>query len=83
MLIRHANANLARAHRSVACNALHAQTERLRRWLLMSQDRTSEDRIRLTQQYLATTLGVRRTTVTEALRDLTLGGLIQQERGGA
>ena len=81
LLIRHAHANLAQAHQSVACNALHALTERLCRWLLMSQDRTSEDRIRLTQQYLATMLGVQRTTVTEALQDLTLSGLIRQERG--
>jgi CRP-like cAMP-binding protein len=81
LLIRHANANLAQAHQSVACNALHALTQRLCRWLLMSQDRTAEDRIRLTQQYLATMLGVQRTTVTEALQDLTISGLIQQERG--
>jgi len=81
LLIRHAHANLAQAHQSVACNALHALTERLCRWLLMSQDRTAENRIRLTQQYLATMLGVQRTTVTEALLDLTAGGLIRQERG--
>ena len=81
LLIRHVNANLAQAHQSVACNALHALTERLCRWLLMSQDRTAEDRIRLTQQYLATMLGVQRTTVNEALQDLTLRGLIRQERG--
>ena len=81
LLIRHANANLAQAHQSVACNALHALMERLCRWLLMSQDRTADDRIRLTQQYLATMLGVQRTTVNEALQDLTLGGLIRQERG--
>jgi CRP-like cAMP-binding protein len=81
LLIRHANANLAQAHQSVACNALHALTERLCRWLLMSHDRTADDRIRLTQQYLATMLGVQRTTVTEALQDLTVAGLIRQERG--
>jgi CRP-like cAMP-binding protein len=81
LLIRHANANLAQAHQSVACNALHALTERLCRWLLMSHDRTADDRIRLTQQYLATMLGVQRTTVTEALQDLTMAGLIRQERG--
>ena len=81
LLIRHANANLAQAHQSVACNALHALTERLCRWLLMSQDRTADDRIRLTQQYLATMLGVQRTSVNEALQDLTVSGLIRQERG--
>jgi CRP-like cAMP-binding protein len=81
LLIRHAQANLAQAHQSVACNALHDLDERLARWLLMSQDRTGGDDIRLTHEFLATMLGVQRTTVTEALRALAAAGLIRQERG--
>ena len=81
LLIRHAQANLAQAHQSVACNALHELTQRLCRWLLMSHDRTASGEIRLTQQYLATMLGVQRTTVTEALRDMAEAGLVRQGRG--
>jgi len=81
LLIRHAQANLAQAHQSVACNALHDLNQRLCRWLLMSQDRTAEMEVRLTQQYLATMLGVQRTTVTEALRQLATAGLISRGRG--
>jgi CRP-like cAMP-binding protein len=81
LLIRYAQANLAQAHQSVACNALHDLTQRLCRWLLMSHDRTGGDEVRLTQQYLATMLGVQRTTVTEALRELASAGLIRQQRG--
>ncbi len=81
LLMRHAQANLAQAHQSVACNALHGLNQRLCRWLLMSQDRTAEDAVRLTQQYLATMLGVQRTTVTEALGELADAGLIRQGRG--
>lgn len=80
LLIRHAYANLAQAHQSAACNALHELEQRLCRWLLMSQDRTASQQVRLTQQYLATMLGVQRTTVTEALRDLAHKGLIQRGR---
>lgn len=80
LLIRHAYANLAQAHQSVACNALHGLNARLCRWLLMSHDRTASDAVELTQQYLAIMLGVQRTTVTEALGDLAGGGLIRQER---
>jgi DNA-binding GntR family transcriptional regulator len=47
----------------------------------MSRDRTASDAVELTQQYLAIMLGVQRTTVTEALRDLAAAGLIRQERG--
>jgi len=81
LLIRHAQANLAQAHQSVACNALHGLNERLCRWLLMSHDRTASDRVQLTQQYLATMLGVQRTSVTETLGELADKGLIQQGRG--
>ncbi len=65
----------------MACNALHGVTERLCRWLLMSQDRTASDVVRLTQQYLATMVGVQRTTITEALGELATAGLIETGRG--
>ena len=81
LLIRHAYANLAQAHQSAACNALHDLEQRLCRWLLMSQDRTASAVVRLTQQYLATMLGVQRTTVTHALRDLAAQGMIRRGRG--
>ena len=80
LLIRHSQANLAQAHQSVACNALHDVNQRLCRWLLMSQDRTASDVVQLTQQYLATMVGVQRTTITQALHQLTLAGLISQGR---
>jgi CRP-like cAMP-binding protein len=81
LLIRHAQANLAQAHQSVACNALHELNQRLCRWLLMSHDRTAGDVVQLTQQYLAAMLGVQRTTVTGALRALAEAELIRTGRG--
>jgi len=81
LLIRHAYANLAQAHQSAACNALHDLEQRLCRWLLMSQDRTASSSVRLTQQYLATMLGGQRTTVTHALRELAEQGMVRQRRG--
>lgn len=81
ILIRHAYANLAQAHQSAACNALHALEQRLCKWLLMSEDRAASAKVRLTQQYLAIMLGVQRTTVTHALGDLAEAGLIRQGRG--
>ena len=81
LLLRHAQVNLAQAHQSVACNALHAVEQRLCRWLLASHDRTDRDAIELTQQFLATMVGVQRTTITQALRELTAAGLIKQGRG--
>lgn len=81
LLIRHTQINLAQAHQSVACNALHPVLPRLCRWLLLSQDRTDSDVVRLTQDYLATMLGVQRTTVTQAMTTLKSGRLINYTRG--
>jgi CRP-like cAMP-binding protein len=80
LLVRHSLANLAQAHQSVACNALHDVDARLCRWLLMSQDRTDSDVVRLTQQYLATMVGVQRTTVTRLLSTLADDGVIRKGR---
>ena len=81
LLMRHALANLAQAHQSVACNALHHVAARVSRWLLMSQDRTASDTICLTQEYLAFMVGVQRTTVTRLLADLAEMGVIARRRG--
>lgn len=81
LLIRHSQANLAQAHQSVACNALHGVNQRLCRWLLMSQDRTVNGFVELTHQYLATMVGVHRTTITQALSALAADKLIRPGRG--
>jgi CRP-like cAMP-binding protein len=55
--------------------------ERLARWLLMAHDRADGDQIKLTHEFLATMLGVRRPGVTIALNLLERQGLIQVKRG--
>lgn len=80
LLIRHALANLAQAHQSVACNALHDVSSRLSRWLLMCQDRTASAEIRTTQQHLATMAGVQRTTVSALLAELAGQKIIATSR---
>lgn len=81
LLVRHSLANLAQAHQSVACNALHGVNQRLCRWLLMSQDRTAKDAVELTHQFLATMVGVHRATITEALGVLAAAKVVRNGRG--
>jgi len=63
------------------CNRLHEVTERLARWLLMSQDRVGANVIPLTQEFLAQMLGTRRSSVTVAAGALQKAGFISYTRG--
>ena len=64
-----------------ACNRLHDVEERLARWLLMVQDRIGSPDLPLTQEFLATMLGSRRSTVTIMAGTLQRSGLISYHRG--
>jgi CRP-like cAMP-binding protein len=64
-----------------ACNRLHNANQRLARWLLMSQDRLGGNLVRLTQEFLAHMLGMRRASVTVALGFLQRARLITYVRG--
>jgi CRP-like cAMP-binding protein len=81
VLLTHVESDVAQAEQSVACNALHTATQRLARWLLMSQDRIGGTVIALTQEFLSIMVGVQRTTVTAAAQDLKKAGLIRYRRG--
>lgn len=60
----------------------HANLEqRLARWLLMAHDRTRGDAIKLTHEFLAIMLGVRRPGVTVSLSSLKKAGLVELRRG--
>jgi CRP-like cAMP-binding protein len=63
------------------CHRLHGAEERLARWLLMAQDRADSEILNLTQEFLATMLGARRTTVTIIAGVLQRSGLIEYSRG--
>lgn len=71
---------LSQVMQSVACNNFHTIEQRSARWLLTAQDRGG-DRIELTQEELASLLGVQRTTVNAAVRILQEDGLITTRRG--
>ncbi len=64
-----------------ACNKLHEAEQRLARWLLMCRDRSRQDTMAMTQEYMADTLGTRRTTVTTVASSLQERGMISYQRG--
>jgi CRP-like cAMP-binding protein len=72
---------MAQLASSAGCLRFHPISARLARWLLMSQDRARSDSFRVTHQFLAYMLGVRRVSITEAAGVLQRGGLIEYHRG--
>jgi len=72
---------VAEMQQSVACSTLHDAQARLARCLLQTSDRIGGALVPLTQDLLAQTLGVRRTTVTIIARLLQSEGLIRYRRG--
>ncbi|MEO6918581.1 MAG: Crp/Fnr family transcriptional regulator [Collimonas sp.] len=72
---------MAQMATSVACLRSHAIGPRLARWLLMTQDRADSDGFRVTQEFLAYMLGVRRVGITNAAGILQRSGLIEYRRG--
>ena len=72
---------LAQTQITAACNALHNVEQRFCRWLLQTWDRSDNDTISLTQEFLGEMLGVRRTSVTEIAAKLQANGFIRYRRG--
>ena len=66
---------------SAACNRKHSVEARLARWLLMSADGIGANEVAITQEFLATMLGVRRPGVTTSAGKLQEEGLIAYTRG--
>jgi CRP-like cAMP-binding protein len=80
-LLRYAHAFTGQISQTAACNRVHEVEARLCRWLLMCQDRMHSSSIGLTHEFLSQMLGVRRSSVTVALGNLALEGLVENRRG--
>lgn len=81
LLLRYAQTYLTQVTQSVLCQCFHHIEERLARWLLECQFRTNSNELRLTQEYIAQMIGVRRAGVSSAVSQLKERGLIEHARG--
>jgi len=66
---------------TAACNRFHRATQRMARWILMTSDRIKSNEFRITQEFLALMLGVRRVGVSLAASDLRARKLMAYRRG--
>ncbi len=79
--LRFAQAFMIQTSHTAMANGRAKVGERLARWLLMAQDRLDTNSLPLTHEFLAVMLGVRRASVTGALRLLKDRDLISTRRG--
>lgn len=81
VLLPYTQAFIAQISQTTACNRLHTLEQRLARWLLEVQDRVESNELRLTPEFIADMLGVRRAGVTQAAQKLQDSGLIRYTPG--
>jgi CRP-like cAMP-binding protein len=79
--LKFANLLMIQFGQTAGCNRFHPVSQRLARWLLMTRDRMNSNEFKLTQQFLAIMLGVRRPRVSGAAGELKKKRLIRYSRG--
>ena len=81
MLLRYTQALIMQMNQTAACNRYHSVEQQLCRWLLLTLDRLPSNDLVMTQELVASVLGVRREGITEAAGKLQRAGLIRYRRG--
>ena len=81
LLLRYTQALMTQMAQSVVCNRYHSVEQQLCRWLLLTVDRVPARELVMTQELVASMLGVRRESVTEAAGNLQNLGYIRYRRG--
>ena len=81
VLLRYTQALITQMAQTAVCNRHHSVDQQLCRWLLLSLDRLSSNKLTMTQELIANMLGVRREGVTEAAGKLQKLGAIKYSRG--
>jgi len=81
LLLRYTQALITQVTQTAVCNRHHSVEQQLCRWLLLTLDRVSSRELVMTQELVASMLGVRREGITEAAGKLKHAGLISYRRG--
>ncbi|MDD2808103.1 Crp/Fnr family transcriptional regulator [Rhodoferax sp.] len=82
LLLRYTQALMTLMAQTAACNRHHTVEQQLCRWLLLTLDRMHDDAdLVMTQELVASMLGVRRESVTDAAGRLQSAGYIRYRRG--
>lgn len=81
VLCQYVNTLLLQVMQVASCNTLHTLRQRAARWMLTVQDRVGRDSYALTQEMLATMLGVRRQSINVVALGLRRAGAVDYRHG--
>jgi CRP-like cAMP-binding protein len=81
LLLRYTQALITQLTQTAVCNRHHSIDQNLCRWLLSTLDRIPSGELLMTQELIASMLGVRREGITDAAGKLQTAGFIRYRRG--
>ncbi|HJT51122.1 MAG TPA: Crp/Fnr family transcriptional regulator [Nitrosospira sp.] len=81
LLLRYTQALITQISQTAVCNRHHTIEQQLCRWLLLTLDRLNSQELVMTQELIASMLGVRREGITEAAGKLQHAEIIRYRRG--
>ncbi|MDF2638068.1 MAG: Crp/Fnr family transcriptional regulator [Novosphingobium lindaniclasticum] len=79
---RYADCMMAQVFQSIACNAVHTIEERAAKWLIAAVDRIGRNDVTMTQEQLASMMGIGRSYASRVLQRFKREGLVRTRRGG-
>lgn len=78
---RYADCLLAQIFQSTACNAIHSIEQRAAKWIVSAMERTGDHVVPLTQDQIATMLGVGRSYTSRVMQTFKKDGFLEIRRG--
>src|ERR1700675_2495759 len=81
LMLRYTQALITQVTQTAVCNRHHAVEQQLCRWLLLTLDRVATRELVMTQELVASMLGVRREGITAAVGNLQRAGFVRCRRG--
>src|SRR5690606_20306087 len=82
LFARYADCMMAQVFQSIACNAVHTIEQRAAKWLVAAVDRIGTNDVTMTQEQLASMMGIGRSYASRVLQRFKQDGLLRTRRGG-
>ncbi|KQM19656.1 Crp/Fnr family transcriptional regulator [Novosphingobium sp. Leaf2] len=82
LFTRYADCMMAQVFQSIACNAVHTIEQRAAKWLASAVERIGRNDVTMTQEQLASMMGIGRSYASRVLQRFKRDGMVRTRRGG-